>query len=1086
VDKVLFVLCICISISLGAQIPSHKVHRSKDMHKGKLIELGPLQVAQVRSDDKDKNTGAYKFAERRDVDLTPFNSGEWHIFEEYHEWTLSIHSKNAASLNLGFSEYRLPANSSLSIISGDGQTLGPFTKADNKDHLQLWTPIIIGDKLSIKLRIPELEIQNLDLRLTAVNHGFRFAETRSASGSCNIDVLCGDEDSFPLIRKYQDQIHSVGVVQVRGSLLCSGFLINNANNDFTPYFITAAHCGIDRISASSCVVYWNFENSFCRPPDSAISGENGDGTLTKFNTGASLVSTAISGDLSILSVDFTLIRLNDPIDPDYSPYFSGWDINPSFSDTTFTVHHPNAEEKRISFDFESPRFAPMLEDSFIVDNQLIEDSIFVRVLDWELGTTEFGSSGAPLFNKEGNAIGFLSGGKASCIDRDEYDDFGWLGLAWENENSPETSLKEWLDPNNTGVKTIGGLSGSFSISADEPFRSLCGIQSDSIDIDIQVDSNFKNNVQLSVSDLPAGISGSFSNSSPAPGENTNLILRNLSSLSSGMYEIKLEGTDGENKNSNKLTLDIISNVPNTLEVEFPKSAEAVNVLAEFNWSGNADLYEIEISKDISFANPIVNDNSINRLSYSTSELPLNSEFFWRVRGMNFCGNSAWSKPELFRTSSLKCEQVDETDLNIEISDSRFDTITSMINITKSELIESVSIPLIEGEHSYSSDLIFNLISPAGTKVNLASSICAGAIAFLDFKIGFNDKGFSRNSIPCPFTDGSTYKPEEPLDIFKGENPQGLWTLEIIDVFEFDAGALQSWSLQICSIQTSSLFSTFPEQTINACGLSSISSSIELSQDFQGAVSISVEPANEDLSLDLSNTTADPGETINFTINNIDVLNDETSSIRFIISDGTQVSESVLVLDFESSFEDIDLFSPLNNTIIRTGDIIDFDWNDVEGITGYTLQLTTDPTFSTVAKTIAVSESNQSIALDFIEQGEASLVYWRIIAEGSVCSKFSEVFSFLADFTDVIVQIENTDLNIYPNPTTDLLFIESIGVVNSVLTTEIFDISGKRLQTIKIASGQVKEVISMVEYAQGVYFVKLTSNMESQITKIVKQ
>jgi len=1086
VNKVLSVLCICLCVQLSAQMPAHKINRISESYQGKIIELGPLQIAQIRSNDKNGDRGGYQFAERRDVNLTPFNSGEWRMSGDFHEWTLSIHSKNALSLNLGFTEYQLPGDASLSIISDSGEIIGPFTQADNKEHLQLWTPIVSGDKLTIILRIADKDMSALELRLSAVNHGYRFAETRSVSGSCNIDILCRNEEAFSLIEKYQDQINSVGVVQVNGNLLCSGFLINNAKNDFTPYFITAAHCKIDERNASSVVVYWNYENSFCRTPNSFLSSETGDGMLNKFNTGAELISSAVSGEINSLSVDFTLIKLNNPVDPNHFPYFAGWDLSSGFTDTTFTVHHPNAEEKRISFDFGKPRFSPMLEDSVIVGGEFIEDSIFVRVLNWELGTTEFGSSGSPLFNREGKAIGLLSGGKASCVQQDMYDEYGWIGLAWENEGTPETRLKDWLDPNAAGIRSLDGLNGSFSLLADESFRTLCGVQSDSIEIDIQIDKNFKNTVDISVNNLPSGVTASFSNASVTPGGSSILILRNISTLNTGIYQIQYEGTDGTNIGENTITLDITSNVPDKLGIEFPQSGNTVDGLARFNWSGNADMYEIEISDNISFSNPIIADNSISRQLFSTSALPQNNEFFWRVRGLNLCGNSAWTEPTLFRTSSLNCTQIDETDLDIQIADTRFDTIVSLINVDKSEPIHSVSVPLIEGTHTYSSDLIFNLISPQGTKVNLANNICEGGIPFMDFKIGFNDQGFPLEEVPCPFTDGRTYAPERALENFAGEEPQGIWTLEVIDQVEFDAGALQNWSLQICSEETSSLFSEFPEQTINACGLSSVNSSVNLSQDFNGPVTITAVPSKDVLDVDLSTNVADPGDDISFTINNIGNLNDEPVSIRFITSDGNQSSESVFIIDFESNFEDISISNPQNNTIIKTGDIIDFDWNDIAGASGYTLQVSKDPLFIDLDKDLSTIESRQDVALDFVEQGEVITVYWRVIAEGSDCSKISEVFSFEADFTDAVIQLENTELNIYPNPTRDQIFIESIGVVNSPIVLELFDISGKRLQTINIEKGIVQETMTVASYPQGIYFLKIKSDLESKITKIIKQ
>jgi len=53
--------------------------------------------------------------------------------------------------------------------------------------------------------------------------------------------------------------------------------VNNVRQDLKPYFMTANHCGITSGNAASLVVYWNYQNSTCRPPGSPASGNPGNG-----------------------------------------------------------------------------------------------------------------------------------------------------------------------------------------------------------------------------------------------------------------------------------------------------------------------------------------------------------------------------------------------------------------------------------------------------------------------------------------------------------------------------------------------------------------------------------------------------------------------------------------------------------------------------------------------------------------------------------------------------------------------------------------------------------------------------------------
>ena len=82
---------------------------------------------------------------------------------------------------------------------------------------------------------------------------------------------------------------------------------------------------------------------------------------------------------------------------------------------------------------------------------------------WELGTTESGSSGSPLFSDTGKIIGQLYAGQSNCIgteNNNDYDIYGRFGISWDAGQNPSSRLKDWLDP-------LGTL--------DKPQQRLCKI-----------------------------------------------------------------------------------------------------------------------------------------------------------------------------------------------------------------------------------------------------------------------------------------------------------------------------------------------------------------------------------------------------------------------------------------------------------------------------------------------------------------------------------------------------------------------------------------------------------------------------------
>ena len=75
------------------------------------------------------------------------------------------------------------------------------------------------------------------------------------------------------------------------------------------------------------------------------------------------------------------------------------------------------------------------------------------VLKWDVGTTEDGSSGSPLFNQQHRVVGQLHGGDASCFN-DTVDYYGKFSYSWDNESDSSRQLQYWLDHNNSGVAVL--------------------------------------------------------------------------------------------------------------------------------------------------------------------------------------------------------------------------------------------------------------------------------------------------------------------------------------------------------------------------------------------------------------------------------------------------------------------------------------------------------------------------------------------------------------------------------------------------------------------------------------------------------
>ena len=431
-----------------------------------LPRLDHRPLVAEAEEDNGKN-GRYTFALSREVDITPKNRGRWRDAGDMMEWSYGIESLGALSLNLAFTGYKMPAGGSLTL-KNDHQEY-TFTERENQPHGELWTPMLAGETMTLTARVPAAVQGDLVLELTKVNHGFRGMrylsseeddpEKRRISGSstqpCNIDVVCSAADNptwGPVIDDFRDQIRGVGAYTLEGRATCSGSLINNTAQDGRPLFLTAEHCGITTNNARSMVVYWNFQNSRCRLPNSPASGRPGNGRTDQFNIGARLLADHAPTDVAI-------VELLQNLNPEHNLYLSGWNRRDGNWNGSIGIHHPAVAEKRFSYD----------TGSTAIDNwaQQRDPTTHFRN-DYNFGITAGGSSGSPLFNRSGEIIGYLTGGiRGETCARKFPNWYGRLFRAWNGAGTTTSGVGSWLDPEGTGEIRLGGLNAQVRLSVDE-------------------------------------------------------------------------------------------------------------------------------------------------------------------------------------------------------------------------------------------------------------------------------------------------------------------------------------------------------------------------------------------------------------------------------------------------------------------------------------------------------------------------------------------------------------------------------------------------------------------------------------------
>ncbi|MCL4222150.1 MAG: trypsin-like peptidase domain-containing protein [Phycisphaerales bacterium] len=388
----------------------------------------PQVIAQLEERDREQGL-APRYAIPNAVDISPFTHGDWEqVSQSTMVWRLRVTSEDAVSLNFGFDRFHLPVGAQLYIYDTLGDlAIRPFTSEDNADHGQLWTPPSVGNDVVLELTVPVKAVEQVDLHLGFINAGYRtFSDVfGDRSGSCNVDVVCPQGDGW------RAEIASVAAISTGGSLFCTGFMVNNTSGNETPYFMTANHCGISSSNAASLVVFWNYQATVCGGPR--------NGSLSQFQSGSTFRASKSTSD-------FTLVQLSSMPNPVWMVAYAGWDASGADAQWACGIHHPSVDEKAISFEWQATTTTSYL------GNTVPGDGTHVRVIDWDVGTTEPGSSGSPLFNQDHRVIGQLHGGYAAC-GNDSSDWYGKFSVSWTG-TAANNRLRDWLDPTNTGALQV--------------------------------------------------------------------------------------------------------------------------------------------------------------------------------------------------------------------------------------------------------------------------------------------------------------------------------------------------------------------------------------------------------------------------------------------------------------------------------------------------------------------------------------------------------------------------------------------------------------------------------------------------------
>lgn len=462
---VLFVGLLAPAMSF-AQVPAREIPVSLRVSKDTPFSAEPLLESHrlpgidvQRLKEEDLRRPGTRFAAPVFADFGISNAGTWTILPDGSAvWRLQL---EAAPGILGlvaiYDAFYLPPGARLFMYSPDGKFIdGPFTNLQNNASGSFVTGVVPGNKAIIEYYEPaeyrgqgSLHIFRVDqayhrenLLASGLEASANLGEELGfgSSGNCHPNANCEEGTAFS---KEKRAICRVILVLEEGTGYCTGSLVNNTRNDGRPLLVSAFHC---QDGYTPLYNFWrfdfNYESLGCTNPD--------EEPLLNSITGCKQLA-------GYQKTDFLLLELSRQLPGAFKSYFLGWNRADAAPSSGGIIHHPRGDIKKIGID----RNAPVIfSESIQWNNEVTTPQRYHLRVQYDVGSFDIGSSGAPLLDQERRYVGQLHGGSSSCTDAVAY--FGRLNVSWEGGGTPSTRLKDWLDPIGTNLLELNGMENPFN------------------------------------------------------------------------------------------------------------------------------------------------------------------------------------------------------------------------------------------------------------------------------------------------------------------------------------------------------------------------------------------------------------------------------------------------------------------------------------------------------------------------------------------------------------------------------------------------------------------------------------------------
>jgi subtilisin-like proprotein convertase family protein len=320
----------------------------------------------------------------------------------------------------------------------------------------------------------------------------------------------------------------------------------------------------------------------------------------------------------------------------------------------------------------------------------------------------------------------------------------------------------------------GAVANDFSLTPNPTSRTTAAGTSTTYAINTTVLSGTAETINLSVTGLPAGVTGTFSPASVTAGGSSTLTVTVPATAGASTTQFTITGTATSRVHTASASLTVTNN----------NQAPTVSITAPAN--GSTVSGTITVSANATDADGTVASVKFdlpNATSVTDTTAPFSTSFDTRLVSDGSQAFCATATDNLGAASARVCVTVTvnngivncingtftSTNVPLAIPDNNATGITSVNSVVGSGTVASLSLSL-NITHTFRGDLVVTLVSPGGTSFIVS-----------------NRAGGSADNIIIA---------NQAITNFNGQTAAGTWSLKVQDLAGVDVGTLNSWSLTI--------------------------------------------------------------------------------------------------------------------------------------------------------------------------------------------------------------------------------------------------------------------------------------------------